>query len=225
MDEYKKMFESVERDFGNGSGEIPLIKLYNIMTTMPEFDKCEVKQFLKALSVFIKIDTKHSLENSFESVEDWLIKINFEKFLELIEKSLTLQYFRFSYSFNSIHILECLGYLEIEKRMILVDKLFPFIAKDGKSVSMAEFDQFLNKAQTIYQEILQNMEEIKQHPDFPQDFPPYEKKDINELFQSLDLDKDGKLSLEEMMIGLTNEPFSKFSMKYVSGRRETEDSD
>ena len=66
---------------------------------------------------------------------------------------------------------------------------------------------------------------IPWYEDFPQDFPPYEEKDINELFQSLDLDKDGKLSLEEMMIGLTNEPFSKFSMKYVSGRRETEDSD
>ena len=98
MEEYKKMFESVERDFGDGSGEITLIKLYNIMTVMPEFDKCEVRNLLKALSMYIKIGTKYSQDpigNSFESVEDWFIKINFEKFLELIEKSLILQYFRF----------------------------------------------------------------------------------------------------------------------------------
>ena len=161
MDEYKKMFESVERDFGNGSGEIPLIKLYNIMTTMPEFDKCEVKKLLKVLSVYIKIkiDTKHSqdsIENSFESVEDWLIKINFEKFLELIEKSLILQYFRFSYYCNYyFKLLKKYSHLTIESRMILVDKLFPFIAKDGNRVSMAEFDQFIKKARTIYQDILQ----------------------------------------------------------------------
>ena len=96
MDEYKKMFESAERDFGNGSGKIPLIKLYNIMSTMPEFDKDELTDRLKALSVYIKIDTKHSvdsIENSFESVEDWLIKINFEKFLELIEKKSHLALF------------------------------------------------------------------------------------------------------------------------------------
>ena len=101
MDEYKKMFESVERDFGNGSGKIPLIKLYNIMSTMPEFDKDELTDRLKALSVYIKIDTKHSvdsIENSFESVEDWLIKINFEKFLEFIEKSLILQFFQYVHS-------------------------------------------------------------------------------------------------------------------------------
>ena len=47
--------------------------------------------------------------------------------------------------------------------MILVDKLFPFIAKDGKSISMAEFDQFMKKAQTIYKEILQDLEEIKHY--------------------------------------------------------------
>ena len=162
MDEYKKMFESVERDFGNGSGEIPLIKLYNIMTTMPEFDKCEVKKLLKVLSGYIKIDTnetKHSqdsIENSFESDEDWLIKINFEKFLELIEKSLILQYFRFSYYCNYyFKLLKKYSHLTIESRMILVDKLFPFIAKDGNRVSMAEFDQFIKKAQTIYRDILQ----------------------------------------------------------------------
>ena len=96
MDEYKKMFESVEKDFGDGSGEISLIKLYNIMSTMPEFDKCGLTDRLKVLSVYIKINKKHSvdsIENSFESVEDWLIKIDFEKFLELIEKSLIWQYF------------------------------------------------------------------------------------------------------------------------------------
>ena len=159
MEEYKKMFESVERDFGDGSGEITLIKLYNIMTAMPEFDKCEVRNLLKALSMYIKIGTKYSQDpigNSFESVEDWLIKINFEKFLELIEKSLILQYFRFSYYCNTI---QSFSYLEIENRMILVEKLFSFIAKDGKSVSMAEFDQFMKKAQTIYQETLQNLED------------------------------------------------------------------
>ena len=43
--------------------------------------------------------------------------------------------------------------------MILVEKLFSFIAKDGKSVSMAEFEQFMKKAQTIYQETLQNLED------------------------------------------------------------------
>ena len=63
------------------------------------------------------------------------------------------------------------------------------------------------------------------YEDFPQDFPKYEEKDINEVFQSLDLNKDGKLSLEEMMIGLTNEPFRKFSMKYVNGIGDSEDSD
>ena len=159
MEEYKKMFESVERDFGDGSGEITLIKLYNIMTAMPEFDKYEVRNLLKALSMYIKIGTKYSQDpigNSFESVEDWLIKINFEKFLELIEKSLILQYFRFSYYCNTI---QSFSYLEIENRMILVEKLFSFIAKDGKSVSMAEFDQFMKKAQTIYQETLQNLED------------------------------------------------------------------
>ena len=100
MEEYKKLFESVEKDFGNGSGEISLIKLYSIMSTMPEFDKCEVRNILKALSVYVKIGIKNSQDDSigtsFETVEDWLIKINFEKFLELIEKSLILQYFRFS---------------------------------------------------------------------------------------------------------------------------------
>ena len=210
MDEYKKMFESVERDFGNGSGKIPLIKLYNIMSTMPEFDKDELTYRLKALSVYIKIDTKHSvdsIENSFESVEDWLIKINFEKFLELIEKSLIWQYFR---SFHHY------GYLAIEKRMILVDKLFPFIAKDGNSVSMAEFDQFMKKAQSISNQVYKND---------PKDLPPYKEEDINQVFQSLDLDEDGKLSLEEMMIGLTNEPFRKFGMKYVNGIGDSEDSD
>ena len=47
--------------------------------------------------------------------------------------------------------------------MILVDKLFPFIAKDGKGVSLADFDQFMLKAQTIYKEILQDLEEIKHY--------------------------------------------------------------
>ena len=213
MDEYKKMFESVERNFGNGSGKIPLIKLYNIMSTMPEFDKDELTYRLKALSVYIKIDTKHSvdsIENSFESVEDWLIKINFEKFLELIEKSLIWQYFR---SFHHY------GYLAIEKRMILVDKLFPFIAKDGNRLSMAEFDQFMKKAQSISYQVMK----LSYHD--PQDLPPYKEEDINEVFQSLDLDKDSKLSLEEMMIGLTNEPFRKFGMKYVNGIGDSEDSD
>ena len=212
MDEYKKMFESVERNFGNGSGKIPLIKLYNIMSTMPEFDKCELKDRLKVLSVYIKINTKDSvdsIENNFESVEDWLIKINFEKFLELIEKSLIWQYFR---CFHQSYY----GYLEIEKRMILVDKLFPFIAKDGNSVSMAEFDQFMKKAQSISNQVYKND---------PKDLPPYKEEDINQVFQSLDLDEDGKLSLEEMMIGLTNEPFRKFGMKYVNGIGDSEDSD
>ena len=66
---------------------------------------------------------------------------------------------------------------------------------------------------------------ISCYEDFPQDFPTYEEKDINEVFQSLDLNKDGKLSLEEMMIGLTNETFRKFSMKHVNGRKDSEDSD
>ena len=214
MEEYKKMFESVQRDFADGSGEIPLIKLNNIMTTMPEFDKCEVRNILKALSVYIKIGTKYSqdpIENSFESVEDWLIKINFEKFLELIEKSLIWQYFR---SFHHY------GYLAIEKRMILVDKLFPFIAKDGNRLSMAEFDQFMKKAQRISHQV-----SCQLYENDPQDLPPYKEEDINEVFQSLDLDKDGKLSLEEMMIGLTNEPFRKFGMKYVNGIGDSEDSD
>ena len=60
------------------------------------------------------------------------------------------------------------------------------------------------------------------YEDYPKEFPPYEAKDIVEVFQSLDLNKDGKLSLEEMMIGLTNEPFHKFSKKHVNGRRESE---
>ena len=66
---------------------------------------------------------------------------------------------------------------------------------------------------------------ISCYEDFPQDFPTYEEKDINEVFQSLDLNKDGKLSLEEMIIGFNNEPFSKFSMKYVNGRKESESED
>ena len=66
---------------------------------------------------------------------------------------------------------------------------------------------------------------ISCYEDFPQDFPKYEEKDINEVFQSLDLNKDGKLSLEEMMIGLTNEPLRKFSEKYVNVRNKEFDSD
>ena len=206
MDEYKKMFESVEKDLGDGSGKIPMIKLYSIMSTMPEFDNFDIKDLLKAL---IKID-KHSvdsIEDSFECVEDWLFKINFEKFLELIEKSLIVIYWKYvRYSH--------LGYFKIENGMILVYKLFPFIAKDGNRVSMAEFDQFMKKAQSTYQV----------YKDAPQDFPPYKEKDINEVFQSLDLDKDGKLSVEEMMIGLTNELFRKFSVNYLNGI-QVEDSD
>ena len=66
---------------------------------------------------------------------------------------------------------------------------------------------------------------IPWYEDHPKEFPPYEAKDIVEVFQSLDLNKDGKLSLEEMIIGFNNEPFSKFSMKYVNGRKESESED
>ena len=98
---YKEMFESVGRDFGNGYREIPMMQLYQIFSTVPEFKPfygTNIKVFLRASSVYTKMDTeisKDSIENNFGSVEYWLIKINFEKFLEFIEKSLILQFFQY----------------------------------------------------------------------------------------------------------------------------------
>ena len=98
---YKEMFESVGRDFGNGYREIPMMQLYQIFSTVPElkpFYGTNIKVFLRASSVYTKMDTeisKDSIENNFGSVEYWLIKINFEKFLEFIEKSLILQFFQY----------------------------------------------------------------------------------------------------------------------------------
>ena len=154
MDEYKKIFESMDR---NGNGEISMLQLFKMFSNLPEFRPvygCGIKSILRALSVYINTNTENSvdsIENSFGSVEYWLIKINFEKFLELIEKSLILQ---------SLFVSD---YLPTELGMIWVEKIFPFIAKEGNSVSLAEFDQFMKKAQTIYKEILQDLEEIKHY--------------------------------------------------------------
>ena len=98
MDEYNKIFESMDK---NGNGEISMLQLFKIFSTLPEFRPLYgsgIKGLMRALSVYINTNTENSvdsIENSFGSVEYWLIKINFEKFLELIEKSLILQYFRF----------------------------------------------------------------------------------------------------------------------------------
>ena len=145
MDEYKKMFESMDR---NGNGEIPMIQFFKIFSNLPEFRPLYgsgIKGIMRALSVYINTNTENSvdsIENSFGSVEYWLIKINFEKFLELMEKSLLLLSFQF--------VGDC---CPTELDMIWIEKMFPFIAKDGNSLSMAEFDQFMKKAKFVFQDV------------------------------------------------------------------------
>lgn len=166
---------------------------------------------MRALSVYINTNTENSvdsIENSFGSVEYWLIKINFEKFLELMEKSLLLLSFQF--------VGKC---CPTELDMIWIEKMFPFIAKDGNSLSMAEFDQFMKKAKIVFQDVSKFLPLYSGFQVLPEVLS-YKEEDIKKVFRGLDLNKDGQLSLEEMMIGLNNKTLRDFSLKYVIGRKK-----